>query len=69
VALDGRGDTPSPFTRPRIIGGLGLLALLGILAIWDAASPDFTMDTVQFGLILGTSLAMLGLDIGRQLLR
>jgi hypothetical protein len=58
----------SPFVRARIIGGLALLALVIVLGIWDAASADFTIDTVQYGLLLGTSLAMLGLDAGRKLL-
>lgn len=55
--------------RPRIIGGLLLLSLVVVLALVDAFRTDFNMDTIQFGLILGTSLAMLGLDVGKQLLR
>ncbi|HXU86124.1 MAG TPA: hypothetical protein VN773_09975 [Verrucomicrobiae bacterium] len=58
----------SPFVRARIIGGLALLALVIVLGLIDALRTDFTIDTVQFGLLLGTSLAMLGLDVGRRLL-
>jgi hypothetical protein len=58
----------SPFVRARVWGGLGLLVTVIALAFIDAFSPAFTMDTVQFGLLLGTALAMLGLDVGRRLI-
>jgi hypothetical protein len=59
---------PSPYVRARIIGGLLLLSLVTVLGLIDAFSPTFQIDTVQFGLLLGTSLAMLGLDaVGRRL--
>lgn len=58
----------SPFVRARIAGGLLLLSLVVVLGLIDAMRTDFTIDTVQFGLLLGTSLAMLGLDVGKRLL-
>lgn len=58
----------SPYVRPRIWVGVGLFVLVFILAIVDVMRPDVTIDTIQFGLLLGTSLAMLGLDAGKRLL-
>ena len=60
---------PSPYVRARIIGGLLLLTLVVVLGLWDAASSSFDFNPVEFALLLGTSLAMLGLEAGRWLLK
>jgi hypothetical protein len=69
VPSDGPGTPDSPYVRARIIGGLALLALVLILGIWDAASTSFDFNAIEFALLLGTSLAMLGLEAGRWLLK
>lgn len=64
-----QAEPGSPFVRARIVGGLALLGLVVVLSLIDAVSTDFAIDTVQFGLLLGTALGMLGLDVGARLLR
>lgn len=67
--MPGGDDDLRPFYgRARIIGGLGLLALFGILAVVDALSTAFALDSIQAGLILGTALLLLGVEAGRKLL-
>jgi len=66
VAADGQG-TP-PFNQARVVGGLLLLALVSALAIIDALSTQFTVDSIQFGLLLGSALLLLGVEAGRKLL-
>lgn len=58
----------SPYVRPRIWVGVGLFVLVCFLAVVDVMRTDVSIDTIQFGLLLGTSLAMLGLDAGKRLL-
>ena len=67
-APDGRGTSPD-FSRPRAAGGIALLALVGMLYLADFASPDFSVDSIQLGLLLGTALLLLGVEAGRKLLR
>jgi hypothetical protein len=64
---DGVGPVP-PFSKPRAIGGLALLGLVAVLFLIDAASPDFSIDSIQLGLLLGTALLLLGVEAGRKLL-
>lgn len=56
------------FSGARAAGGLLMLALVVVLALIDAFSIDFTVDSIQFGLLLGTALALLGVEAGRKLL-
>jgi hypothetical protein len=63
---NGRGT--APFNQARAIGGLLLLGLASVLALIDAFRPDFTVDSIQFGLLLGTALLLLGVEAGRKLL-
>lgn len=62
----GPGD--SPYVKPRIWAGLAVTATAIVLALVDVMRTDVTVDGVQFALLLGTGLAMLGLDAGRKLL-
>ena len=63
-------DAPGtpPFNRARAIGGLLLLSLACVLALIDAFRSDFQVDSIQFGLLLGTALLLLGVEAGRKLL-
>ena len=58
------------FNRPRIWGGLGLLALVAALYILDAVPGlDFRVDSIQLGLLLGSALLLLGVEAGKRLIR
>jgi hypothetical protein len=58
----------SPYVRARTIGGLLLLGTVVGLFLLDALLPDFAVDSIQLGLVLGTALVLLGVDAGRKLL-
>ena len=58
----------SGYRQARIRGGLALIGLAIVLMLIDAATPDFTVDSIQLGLVLGTALALLGVEAGRKLL-
>lgn len=62
------GPVIPPFSQARAIGGLALLGLVIVLALIDAISPAFNVDSIQLGLLLGTSLLLLGVEAGRKLL-
>ena len=66
MASDAPG-TP-PFNQARVVGGLLLLVLVSVLAIIDALSDTFAVDSIQFGLLLGSALLLLGVEAGRKLL-
>lgn len=57
------------FIRPRIVAGLAMYGLVGILALIDAASPTYALDTVSLGLMLGTGSVLLGVEPLRRLLK
>lgn len=61
-------DGVPPFSRARTAGGLALLALVGVLFVIDSLRPDFAIDSIQLGLLLGTALLLLGVEAGRKLL-
>ena len=68
--MEGRdGDRLPYFGRARIAAGLGLAALVVILALADAGSPDYSLDSIVLGLLLGASLLFLGIEAGRGFLR
>lgn len=68
--------TPSPesndgrysFGRARAAGGLALIGLIAVLAVIDAISDTYSVDTIQMGLLLGTGMLLLGIEAGRRLL-
>lgn len=62
-------DGEQPYTRARTIAGIGLLGLVFVLYIADVLSPQFSVDSIQLGLLLGTSLLFLGVEAGKRLLR
>jgi hypothetical protein len=61
-------DRPYNFGRARSVGGLAIIVLVGVLAVIDAASESYSIDTIQLGLLLGTGLLLLGIEAGRKLL-
>lgn len=62
-------DDSGHFIRPRTLAGLLLYALVAVLALFDAASPEYTFDNVALGLMLGTGGVLLGVEPLRRLLK
>jgi hypothetical protein len=56
------------YGRARIAAGLMLIGLVIALALIDALSPHYSVDSIQLGLLLGTGLVLLGVEAGRKLL-
>jgi len=56
------------YGRARVAGGLALIAAGILLSFIDAISPDYTLDSIQLGLFLGTGIVLLGVEAGRRLL-
>lgn len=63
-----RNDGPTPFSQARTIGGLVLLGVVAALFLLDFISVEFSVDSIQLGLLLGTALLLLGVEAGRKLL-
>ena len=67
--MTGGTDGGAPYYgRARIAGGLALIGLVIVLAILDSLRVDYTLDSIQLGLLLGTGLVLLGVEAGRRLL-
>lgn len=64
---DADDDRPY-FGRARSVAGLAIIGLVIVLAIVDAISDTFSVDSIQLGLLLGTALLFLGVEAGRKLL-
>ncbi len=64
----GNGNGPYNYGRARVAGGLALIGLSIVLTIMDAINLDYSLDSIQLGLILGTGLVLLGVEAGRRLL-
>lgn len=62
-------ESESHFVRPRIVVGVLLFVLVAVLALIDAASPDYALDSIQLGLFLGTGGVILGVEPLRKLLK
>ena len=67
MSAGGPDDRPY-YGRARIAGGLALIGLVIVLAILDAFRLDYSVDSIQLGLLLGTGLVLLGVEAGRKLL-
>jgi hypothetical protein len=62
-------DDGAKFIKPRTIAGLLMFALVCVLALLDAASPDYTLDSVQLFAMLGTGGVLLGVEPLKALLK
>lgn len=62
-------DNESGFLRARTVAGLLIYTLVAVLAILDAASPEYQLDSIQLGLMLGTGGVLLGVEPLRRLLK
>ena len=58
---NGNGGRP-PFSRERGIAGLLMIGLAVVLALIDPFLPDFTVDPVEYALIVGTGCLLLGVE-------
>lgn len=61
------GGASPYYGKARIAGGLLLIGLVIALALIDAISADYSVDSIQLGLLLGTGLVLLGVEAGRKL--
>ena len=67
--MTGGPDDGRPYYgRARIAAGLLLIGLVCVLALIDSLRPDYSVDSIQLGLLLGTGLVLLGVEAGRKLL-
>lgn len=62
---DGSGS--QPFNRARVVGGVGLLALVVLLYVLQFLNANFHVDSIQLGLLLGSALLLLGVEAGKKL--
>lgn len=62
-------DEPQHFLRARTVAGLLIYLLVAVLALIDTVNPDYTLDSIQLGLMLGTGGVLLGVEPLRKLLK
>jgi hypothetical protein len=65
----GSDEHEPSFIRPRILVGILLYVLVAALALIDAVSPDYNLDSIQLALMLGTGGVILGVEPLRRLLK
>jgi hypothetical protein len=65
---DPEDDGPA-FIRARTAAGLLIYLLVVALAIIDASTVDYQLDSIQLGLMLGTGGVLLGVEPLRRLLK
>lgn len=56
------------FSKARAVGGTAILGVAGILMFIDSQRTDYALDSVQLGLLLTTSLLLLGIEGIRKVL-
>lgn len=61
-------DVPH-YVKPRIVVGVGIFGLVGVLALFDAIRPDYMLDSIQLALMLGTGGVILGVEPLRRLIK
>ena len=67
--MSGDVDDDRPyFGRARTAAGLALIGFVIVLGLIDALSAEFSFDSIELGLLLGTALLFLGVEAGRKLL-
>lgn len=62
-------DDPRHFLRARTAAGLLIYVLIAVLAVFDAVSGEYQLDSIQLGLMLGTGGVLLGVEPLRRLLK
>lgn len=62
----GSDSGPYNYGRARVAGGLLLIATVVALALIDAISIDYSVDSIQLGLLLGTGSVLLGVEAIRK---
>lgn len=68
--MTNEAPSPNPYARARLAGGLIMLGLAAVLMLVDAGNGDTKqLDTIQLGLVLGTALALLGVEGFRAFIR
>lgn len=50
------------YGRARIAGASLLYGVAAVLTVLDAFRPDYAMDSIQLGLLLGTATVLLGVE-------
>jgi hypothetical protein len=60
--VEGGNGRNGDYSEVRRIGGLILIGLVFVLALWDAASPEFHLDPIELGLLLGAGLLLFAVD-------
>jgi len=58
----GSDDDRPYYGRARIAGGLILIGISSILTVLDAIRTDYSVDSIQLGLLLGTGGVLLGVE-------
>jgi hypothetical protein len=65
--MSGGGDWERPYYgRARIAGGLMLIGAAILLMLIDSLSRDYSLDSIQLGLMLGTGSVLLGVEAIRK---
>jgi hypothetical protein len=60
--MTGGPDGRPYYGRARILGATLLYAVAGVLTLIDAFRPDYAVDSIQLGLLLGTASVLLGVE-------
>lgn len=55
-------DGRPPYYTARVVSGLVLIVTAAVLSVIDAYSVEFSLDSIVFGLILGTGAVLLGAE-------
>jgi hypothetical protein len=66
--MAGGHDGRPYYGTARTIGGLALIGLVIGVSLLDAFRSDYSVDSIQLGLLLGAGLVLLGVEAGRRLL-
>lgn len=62
-------DEPGHFLRARVAAGLLIYGLIAVLALVDAVTFDYSLDSIQLALMLGTGGVLLGVEPLARLLK
>lgn len=69
IAVRDDGDRDRPYYgRARIYAAGALIAVVSLLALFDAVSDAYTLEPVELGLFLGTAALLLGVEGVRRIM-